>query len=90
VLASDECLEIESAILAQYADLCKGLEAAGLTQERRALRAIPEKLRHAWLDDGALKLTFSLGPGIFATTLLAEIGDIQPSSAAPEAAPRTA
>lgn len=84
VLASGECLELESAILAQFADLCKGLEAAGLTQERRALRAIPEALSHEWLGDGALKLRFTLGPGIFATMLLAELGDIQPASVASE------
>ncbi len=88
-LAGGECLELETEILAQYADLCKGLEAAGLTQERRALRAIPKALQLEWLDDEALKLEFTLGPGIFATTLLAELGEIQLADAALEETSRT-
>ncbi len=54
-----------------------GLEAAGLKQERRATRLRPESLQWDWLDDGALRLTFALPPGAYATTLLAALGDVR-------------
>ena len=51
-----------------------GLEAAGLKQERRALRLVAEGLTWQWLEDQALGLEFSLPPGCYATALLHELG----------------
>ncbi len=53
-----------------------GLEAAGLKQERRALRVRVDDLAWEWEDD-ALILRFRLGPGAYATEVLAELGDIR-------------
>ncbi|WP_449283954.1 tRNA pseudouridine(13) synthase TruD [Luteimonas yanweni] len=53
-----------------------GLEAAGLKQERRATRLRPDGLAWRWLDDGALELAFALPPGTYATSVLAELGEI--------------
>ncbi len=73
-LAKADCAEFEAAVLSSEADLCAGLEKAGLPQERRALRARAADLQHEWLDERTLQLGFHLSPGVFATTLLREIG----------------
>ena len=59
--------------LANMPELCAALEHAGLTQERRAIRAQPEDLEYHWRQGNVLELRFSLGPGVFATTLLREL-----------------
>jgi tRNA pseudouridine13 synthase len=76
--------EIELAALAgdTASRLCKGLEGAGLKQERRALRLRPDALAWHWRDDGALELHFALPPGCYATTVLRELGDIEDAAAA--------
>jgi tRNA pseudouridine13 synthase len=61
--------------------LRRGLEAAGLEQERRALRLRPSELGRRWLDEDVLELSFGLPPGAYATVVLAELGDV--TSAAP-------
>jgi tRNA pseudouridine13 synthase len=68
--------EIELHALAgdEAAALREGLEAAGLAQERRALRLHPKQLGWQWLDDDALQLSFALPPGTYATVVLAELG----------------
>lgn len=60
-----------------FADLCVGLEAAGLKQERRALRMRVPGLEWRWLGDDALQLSFELAPGSYATEVLAELGDVR-------------
>src|SRR5690554_5416036 len=60
--------------------LRRGLEAAGLRQERRATRLRPLALGHDWLEDGALRLRFVLPPGTYATAVLAEIGSARDSA----------
>ena len=72
--ARGECARREADWLAGCADLREGLERAGLEQERRALRAFPGELVHERLDASSLRLAFTLPPGVFATTLLAELG----------------
>jgi tRNA pseudouridine13 synthase len=67
---------------AQSLALRAGLEAAGLKQERRATRLRPQALAWAWLDPATLQLRFSLPPGAYATTVLAELGDITDHAAA--------
>jgi len=57
--------------------LRKGLEAAGLKQERRALRLRPEQLAWEWPAHDVLQLTFQLPPGSYATTVLEQVGDVR-------------
>lgn len=57
--------------------LRRGLEGAGLKQERRALRLRPELLEWEWVGDDALMLAFALPPGCYATTVLRELGEIR-------------
>ena len=53
-----------------------GLEAAGLKQERRATRLRPGKLSWEWLDSASLRLAFALPAGTYATTVMAELGEL--------------
>lgn len=67
--------ELESAVASGHVDLLRGLEAAGLEQERRALRVIPQELIATWLDATTLSLAFELPPGSYATMLLRELAE---------------
>ena len=60
----------------EAAALRTGLEAAGLEQERRALRLQPRNLAWRWLANDVLELGFALLPGAYATVVLAELGDM--------------
>ena len=71
--AKGECAAYEQPLLDSYADLCAGLEKAGLACERRALRAKVGNLRHQWLEKDVFELSFTLASGVFATTLLREL-----------------
>jgi tRNA pseudouridine13 synthase len=92
--ASDQALECEmDALQGEWAGrLRAGLEAAGLGQERRALRALPRDLDWAWEEPAVLRLRFALPPGSYATALLAELGAIddagKPESAVRRRVPR--
>ena len=66
---------LEDDIAACYSDITQGLDAAGLRQERRALRVLPEELTLQWLDESALRIAFRLPAGCYATTLLRELVD---------------
>ena len=67
------CRELEAAVLAAHARWCAGLEAAGLNQERRALRLAVTDLAWQWQAAGELVLTFSLPAGAYATSVLREV-----------------
>jgi tRNA pseudouridine13 synthase len=67
--------ELEQSVASEHADLARGLEAAGLEQERRALRVIPQEFNAKWLDETTLSLTFLLPPGSYATMVLRELAD---------------
>ncbi|MFW5432032.1 MAG: tRNA pseudouridine(13) synthase TruD [Methylophilaceae bacterium] len=69
--------DLENTIAKQHADLCEGMEHAGLTQERRALAAIPKNMTWQWLDETTLQLAFSLSAGYYATSVMREILDAQ-------------
>jgi tRNA pseudouridine13 synthase len=68
---------IEQAVAQKHDDLCQGLEAADLKQERRSLRIAVRDLAWEWLEHNTLRLTFSLPPGAYATELLAELGELE-------------
>src|SRR5690606_41685744 len=53
-----------------------GMEAASLAQERRATRLRPRDLEWDWPEQGVLELRFALPPGAYATTVVAELGDV--------------
>jgi len=69
----DEPLALEKAVLAGYPGWLAGLEAAGLKQERRALRLTLDDLE--WRQPAAdlLHLEFSLPAGAYATSVLREL-----------------
>lgn len=75
----DAVAALELAALADDESLTlrQGLEAAGLDQERRALRLRPTELGWRWLDEAALELAFVLPPGAYATVVLAELGGLR-------------
>ena len=56
--------------------LRSGLERAGLRQERRSLRLRPSELAWEWPAADQLQLRFALPAGCYATTVLAELGDV--------------
>jgi len=66
---------LERAVARDHAGLAAGLEQAGLSQERRALRLRVRDLRHAWIEAGMLELAFALDSGAFATGMLRELVD---------------
>ena len=78
----DEAAAVELAALADETGLAlrAGLEQAGLKHERRGLRLRPQDLAHAWLQDGALRLSFALPPGCYATAVLHELGEVESAS----------
>jgi len=57
--------------------LCSGLEQAGLKAERRALRATAHDLKWSWGNTNTLELSFSLQRGVYATSLLGEVFQLQ-------------
>ncbi|HEU0153380.1 MAG TPA: tRNA pseudouridine(13) synthase TruD [Arenimonas sp.] len=77
----DAVRALEESASAPFADLRAGLEAAGLKQERRALRVRVRDLAWRWPADGVLALSFRLAPGAYATELLAELGDVAEANA---------
>lgn len=74
----DEARALELAALAEHPApaLRTGLEAAGLKQERRALRLRARGLSWAWPSGDVLRLRFELPAGCYATAMLAELGAI--------------
>jgi tRNA pseudouridine13 synthase len=69
----------ESAALGDAESLLlrEGLELAGLKQERRSLRLAVPDLAWEWRDGDSLELRFTLPPGTYATTVLAELGEFR-------------
>ncbi|MGI8561815.1 MAG: tRNA pseudouridine(13) synthase TruD [Luteimonas sp.] len=66
---------------AESAALQRGIEHAGMRQERRATRLHPREMYWTWQDGGML-ISFLLPPGAYATALLAEMGDLRDVGAA--------
>lgn len=62
----------ETAVFDAHPELCAGLMAAGLDQERRALRLLPRDF-HCDFDGPDLIARFSLPAGAYATTVLREL-----------------
>jgi tRNA pseudouridine13 synthase len=82
--SSGEARMLEEAALADpgSAALRRGIERAGMLQERRATRLRPGGLGWHHEDDGSLLLSFTLPPGGYATAVLAELGATSDAGAA--------
>jgi tRNA pseudouridine13 synthase len=76
--STEDALALEQRVLSDETSLKlrSGLEKAGLRQERRATRLRPQALYWEWQEDGSLQLAFALPAGAYATTVLAELGEI--------------
>ena len=81
VMVEDMVKALESTCMENEEVLCQGLVSAGLTCERRSLRAIAHDLDWKWLDEQTLELSFALQRGVYATSMLREIVDLQQSEA---------
>jgi len=67
------CRQLERDVLAGHADWCAGLEAAGLKQDRRALRLMAQGLNWGQTGRAEWWLEFSLPAGAYATCVLREL-----------------
>lgn len=70
---SDICRQLEDQGLTSCGSWQQGLVAAGLRQERRALRLAVEDLHWSWPTPDSLVLEFSLPAGGYATSVLREL-----------------
>lgn len=70
-----QVLAMEQQLSADWSFWCQALENRGLSQERRAIRLIPENFTFR-LQENNLLLSFCLPPGCYATSLLRELVSI--------------
>ncbi len=70
---SADCLALETAVVANFPEFTAGLEAAGMDQERRALRIRAAGLTLDWEAPTVLRLRFELPAGAYATAFLREL-----------------
>ncbi len=68
-----QVLALEDNTLQPFGLLRQGLEAAGLEQDRRPLRLMPQQLQWRWLANDVLQLEFELPPGSYATVVMREL-----------------
>lgn len=71
--SSEDSLRIEQQVLSDWQQWRQGLEKAGLSQDRRALRVFPSDFSWQFLDNEQLELTFFLPAGSYATSVLREL-----------------
>ena len=75
-MVSLDAAEFEQQVLSQHSDLLDGLIDYRLKAERRAIRLMPQQLQ--LLQDGNdICISFALGAGCFATSVLRELVDYQ-------------
>ena len=85
----DAALELESATAGAFPDIADTLEHAGLRQERRALRLEPTGL--SWsLEEDVLTVECVLPKGVYATSVLREVGAFRDARAEAPAGGRAA
>jgi tRNA pseudouridine13 synthase len=65
----------ERAVAEAAPELVAGLIAAGMDQQRRALRLMPQDLAWDWRDDTTLELRFALPAGSYATVVVRELAE---------------
>lgn len=64
---------LEEAVAQRYADICAGLEKAGLQQARRSLRLTVNDMAWDFVDATDIEVRFMLPPGAYATSVLREL-----------------
>lgn len=75
--ARAHCRELEATVLKGELVLARGLENAGVEAGRRALRAQARDLACEPLDESTWRISVTLDAGVYATSLLREIGTFQ-------------
>ena len=83
VQASPEAIAFEQDALREHVAIAEELEFAGLKQERRPLKLVPEEFSFKFEAAAVLKLEFTLPPGAYATSVLRELGDFSSSQEFP-------
>lgn len=73
----DEVRKMELEVMGRYPELTKGLEDAGLRQERRVIRLRPTNSDFAILEGGDVQLGFDLPRGTYATAVLRELAQLK-------------
>lgn len=73
ILSTGELAEFEGEFASRYPEIAKGLEDAGLRQERRVIRLKPGNASFEVCDDKCLLLQFDLPKGTYATVVLREL-----------------
>jgi len=68
-----EASSFEQQILEQYPELVTGLESIRMKKSWRALRLLVANLQWQWKEESVLSISFSLPPGSYATSVLAEL-----------------
>lgn len=74
--SADAVRALEQSVADAHADLARGLEGAGLEQQRRSLRLAVRELEAVW-DGDDLTLSFALESGAFATVVVRELCETQ-------------
>jgi tRNA pseudouridine13 synthase len=67
---------IEKSVVAANDLFAQGIVRQGMTQQRRVSRLLLPDLTWEWLSADVLVLSFELGSGLFATSVLRELGNI--------------
>ena len=74
LLTTEVARQLEETVLSDWADWRRGLERAGLKQQRRATRVLPRDLGHTYDEtQHTFHLQFALPAGCYATGLLREV-----------------
>lgn len=72
--SSDAVAQLELDVARQFQQFTDGLVAAGLTQDRRPLRVMPQNFRHEFdANQNTLLLSFALPAGAYATAVMREV-----------------
>ena len=74
---AEQARSLEESLLEKFTAFAEGLSKAGLKQERRSLRLVPENFRITPADDKCLVIEFTLPKGTYATSVLREMVEAQ-------------
>lgn len=74
--AHADSFALEQRVLSDWQTWQSGLEKAGMSQERRALRLYPEDFNWQFISDNQLELEFFLPAGCYATAVMRELAVI--------------
>lgn len=75
-VAEGELDAIEKTVIEANELFAQGIVRQGMKQERRVSRLLLPDLTWQWQSEGVLVLNFELGSGLFATSVLRELGNI--------------